>query len=104
MKLVFDVENKTVELINSKNEMIDAWKVENEKTFFFTRNSVVDYIAVYISYCETTNLYFCNGMRRLTGEEFTLCPDNEFLKFFIIESPIINDYKILMERLEADVQ
>ena len=31
MKLLFNTENKTVELQNSNNEMIDFWKVENEK-------------------------------------------------------------------------
>lgn len=104
MKLVFDVENKRVELQNENNVVVDSWKVETEtdKTFFFTKNSIVDYIAAYITFSEVSNIFFCNGVRRKTGETYELCTDREFVKFFMINAPIINDYKIMLDKGEVN--
>ena len=41
MKLVFNTENKTVELQNENNEVVDFWKAETEKSFFFSTFPVI---------------------------------------------------------------
>lgn len=98
MKLLFNTQNKTVELQNSNNEMVDFWKVENEKVFLFTKNSIVDYIAAYIIYAETEDFFFCNGKRMRTNDVYEICNDNEFKKFFMVDGAIINDYDMLKNK------
>ena len=92
MKLVFNTENKTVELQNENNEVVDFWKAESEKAFFFSKNSIVDYIAVYIAYYEEGNLFFCNSKRMKTNDSYEICKDSELVKYFMVDAPIINDY------------
>ena len=92
MKLVFNTENKTVALQNSNNEIIDSWKAESEKAFFFSKNSIVDYIAVYFAYYEEGSIFFCNGKRMRTNDSYEICKDSDLVKYFMIDAPIINDY------------
>ena len=101
MKLSFNVENKKIELQNKNNETINSWDVNTEKTFFFSKNSIIKFIAIYIVFCDKTNVFFCNGVRRQTGETFDICEDDQIENYFMVDTKIIakNTKKCMEEEL-----